>query len=659
MTEAQTADEQATDPAAPPRPEEAGGSEPSPGASAGSGWPHARAFLLAFLFIFVLAADQGGYTPVAFDWSALVLLLVCSIALAGRNRLRLSWLEMAAPLALLALAIWGLLSALWSPSLTQPALESQRTLMYAAAVFAAILIVSIRSRRALLSGVWLAIALICTYSVMTRLFPERLGFIDPLAGYRLDQPLGYWNGLGAFAAIGLLLALGFAARGKRMWVRAAAGASTVPLGLALYFTFSRGAWIALAAGLLATILVDRRRLQLITTLVLVSPWPAIAVWRASTSKPLTRVGSSLATQSHAGHHFALTALGLAVVAAAVAMAFGAADRHVRVARPVRLAYSAAIIVVVLATAAIVTARFGAPPTIASRLYHDFVGPSQGLKNGNLNTHLFNLSGGQRIPQWKVAWREYQGHPWLGSGYGSYERYWNEYRPVALKVVNVHNLYLETLSELGPIGLAILVFALCLPVVAAAKARRARLTSAALGAYVVFLVHASVDWDWQLPAVTLAAVLCGSALLISARRTRRVRPATGRLWRLSALGVTLVLAAVVFVALHGNKAIAASEAAASRDHWATAAADARTAMSWAPWSSRAWQLLGEIEAQQHNVRAARATLSTAAAKDPADWTIWLAIFNVSTGRERQHALAEARKLNPLSTEIAALLPAKRG
>src|SRR5437588_228254 len=52
------------------------------------------------------------------------------------------------------------------------------------------------------------------YGLATRLFPERLGVFDPVASYRLEEPLTYWNALGIFAAIGALLALGFAARGR-------------------------------------------------------------------------------------------------------------------------------------------------------------------------------------------------------------------------------------------------------------------------------------------------------------------------------------------------------------------------------------------------------------------------------------------------------------
>ena len=66
----------------------------------------------------------------------------------------------------------------------------------------------------------------------------------PAAGDRLAQPLTYWNGQGALAAIGLVLAAGLAARGHRL-----AAAAAPVLGLDLYLTLSRGAIGAGLAGL--------------------------------------------------------------------------------------------------------------------------------------------------------------------------------------------------------------------------------------------------------------------------------------------------------------------------------------------------------------------------------------------------------------------------
>jgi O-Antigen ligase len=616
-------------------------------------WLRLQAWLLGFGFVVALGANSGGYWPTAWGWSALLLLFICALALLVRSDVHFGVLEAVVPTALLALVCWNVLSALWGSSLTQPAREAERTLVYAAAVFAALLLVRPRSYGALLGGVWAAITLVAGYGLLTRLLPERLGSIDELAGYRLAQPLGYWNALGIFAAMGALLALGFAARGRKAVVRALAAASTLVLIPAFYFTFSRGAWIALGVGLLAAVALDRRRLQLIGFLFAVAPWPALAVWIASRSEPLTRQGTGLAAASHAGHRFALDLVWLAAGAAAVTLVCTTLERRVRVPRQLRLAYAGALVLVVAGALAVVVVQFGSPPTIARNLYHDFVGPSRPLENGNLNKRLFDLSGGQRIPQWKVAWRDYEAHPWLGSGSGSYERYWNQLRPSEFKVRNAHSLYLETLAEVGPVGLALLLATLCLPLVAAVKARGRSLASVAFGAYAAFLVHAGVDWDWQMPALTLAALFSGTALLVCTRRGSAA--SSSQLWRAPALALMLVLAVFAFVALRGNRAVAASETAATKLHWTRSAAEARAAQRWAPWSSRPWQLLGEAQFQEHDLAAARASFRKALEKDGSDWSIWLDLALASKGKERRHAFAEATRLNPLASEIASRKP----
>jgi hypothetical protein len=332
--------------------------------------------------------------------------------------------------------------------------------------------------------------------------------------------------------------------------------------------------------------------------------------------------------------------------------FAAAERLLRVPRAVVVAYAGALILVVAGAATVGVARFGSPPTIAHRLYRSFVGAPHTIQNGNLNQRLFNLSANQRIPQWKVAWREYRAHPWLGSGLGSYERYWNQNRTTDFKVRNVHNLYLETLAELGPLGLGLLVVAVSLPLAVAVKARRRSLAAAVAGAYVAFLAHAAVDWDWQMPAVTLAGLFCGAALLVSGREALAVALPRLPVWRLSALALTLVLAVFAFVALRGNRAVAGSEAAATKLDWTRSAADARTAQRWAPWSSRPWQLLGVAQLRQGKLAPARTSFRKALEKDHSDWSIWLNLAWASRGAERRHAIAEAARLNPLDSEIPA-------
>ena len=82
-------------------------------------------------------------------------------------------------------------------------------------------------------------------------------------------------------------------------------------------------------------------------------------------------------------------------------------------------------------------------------------------------------------------------------------------------MDAHSLYLETLAELGLVGLGLLVLVLAPPLAGAFRGASA----AAAGGYVAFLVHAGVDWDWEMPAVTIAGLFCGAALMNNCRAGR--------------------------------------------------------------------------------------------------------------------------------------------
>src|SRR5439155_26054988 len=127
---------------------------------------------------------------------------------------------------------------------------------------------------------------------------------------------------------------------------------------------------------------------------------------------------------------------------------------------------------------------------------------------NLNRRLFSLSGNYRKYNWHTAWQEVEAYPRLGSGAGTYDVYWFEHRRVPQTVHDAHNLYLETLAELGPVGLLLLVGVLAVPLIAVTRARASPLAGVAFGAYVAYTLHAAVDWDWEMPAITLVGLFCG-------------------------------------------------------------------------------------------------------------------------------------------------------
>ena len=127
--------------------------------------------------------------------------------------------------------------------------------------------------------------------------------------------------------------------------------------------------------------------------------------------------------------------------------------------------------------------------------------------------------GDRPHYWRSAIADVSEHPALGSGAGTFDDYWLLHRPVPAYVRDAHSLYLETAAELGVVGLALLLCALAAPLLAARRAENPALAATALGGYTAFLVHAGLDWDWEMPVTTFAGLACAAALLAGTRPAR--------------------------------------------------------------------------------------------------------------------------------------------
>jgi hypothetical protein len=610
--------------------------------------------VLATFVVAALAADAGGYGPPSWGWSSLVLLGSAGVALVLGFR-RLAPLEWALPALLTGLLALALLSLAWSSDVAETVREGERLLLYVAGVSALLLLGRRSSVPWLLASVGAAITGICAYALAMRLFSPGSGTYqtvstDAGAAFRLARPLGYANALACFAAIGILLAFGFALRARSPGARGLAAAALVVLFPTLYFTYGRGAWVALVAGLLALMGLERDRVAVGVRLLALVAAPAVAVALASRTHALSGEPGALAAATRDGRRLAIAIALLAVAASLVPAALDRASRRLgRVALPRRRLFAALVFVGAAALAAVLI-RMGGPGEAARRAYHAFNAPAP-LVKADPSGRLFSLSGNSRSEYWRVAWREYVDHPWLGGGAGSYQRYWLRHRRAALPVRNAHSLYLETLAELGPLGLALLLGALAVPLAATSRARRYPLAPAALGAYVVFLVHAGIDWDWEMTAVTLAALSCGVALLLVARGDGltslrpSARAAGGAL--ATALGVLVVLAFV------GNRTQAASADALDRADAQAARTQALRARRWEPWSGVPWRLLGEADLELGRVEQARSAFHRGLAEDSGDWELWLDLALTSKGAERREALDQVAVLNPLSPELEQL------
>jgi len=611
-----------------------------------TGVPPILPTLVALLPVAGLAAAQGGYFPTSWGWASVPLLSVSAIILVTRANVRMSRYERAYVLGLAAFACWIALSTIWSPAFAQSVLEIERALVYVGGISAALLLTRVRLARNLLGGVLGAIVLVTSFSLLTRLAPDRVGVYDRDVVYRLAQPIGYWNGLGLFAVIGALLALGYATRARTLLVCAASAGSLVVLLPTLYFTFGRAAWIALGLGLVAAVAIDPRRLGLIASLLVVGPLPGVAVLLSSREPALTHAGASLARATHDGHRLAVLLALLFVANACLGAGFAFAAERIEVAEWVQRAFAVATAVAVVTGAIVVFSSYGNPISIAKRGYTSFQSAPP-PNESNLNRRLLNFSGNGRVDLWRLAWRDARRHPLVGAGAGTYERFFLAHQPPTVgRVRDAHSLYIETLAELGPIGLAILILTLVTPLLVLRRARRHPLAPVAAGAYIAYLAHTGVDWDWELTAVTLAGLLCGASLLVFARRWADPSPLHPKT-RYVAAAAAVAAALLATVTLLGNSALSRSETARERGQPAKAVDEARRARWLLPWSPAPLEALGRAQTTAGLLSAARRSFRDALAKDDGDWQIWYELAGASTGRTRRQALRRAVVLFPRS------------
>lgn len=548
--------------------------------------------------IVVLAYFHGGYGPIAWGWTALLGLWAAFVALAVSSHGRVDRGGLALLGGLAAVAGWTALSTMWSLSVPRTMLDLERDLGYVA-VAAALLLCRRSDGIRLMTALWAGLVSVALYGLgsyfATRPVP------DATQGYLLFRPVGYANAFGALVTMALPLCYAFAAQSKRLLAAVAAASANVLL-VALYLTQNRAGYLALAVALVVWLArTDARARAAAKTIVLSIPGvlgvaTIAAVHLLDTSRPAGDV-HRLRIDTGVG------VAGIALVSAALSLRVPTLSLSQRAGvRATRIGAVVAGLALVLGLADL----------------------------------------GDRVQYWRAAWIAFRRHPLLGTGGGTFDEQWLRYRTSGLSVHDVHNLYLETLSELGVVGLVVLLVLLALPIVASRRTRDPLLT-ACVASYVVFLVHAAFEWDWEMPVVTIAGLALASILVRSRPHPRDL--AVRGAGRLVGAAAAAALATLVAVALVGNTAVTAAERQISNGDVQQADVDALRARTLLPWSPEPWLVLADVRARSLDPGGSRAALAAAVARDGADWTMWFRLASASRGAARNAALGRAVALNP--------------
>jgi len=218
------------------------------------------------------------------------------------------------------------------------------------------------------------------------------------------------------------------------------------------------------------------------------------------------------------------------------------------------------------------------------------------------------------------------------------------------VVDAHSLYLETVAELGLVGLALLMAAL--GVMAVALLRRARgaqrsLYAALIAAFAAWGIHTGVDWHWEMPVVTLWVFALGG-LAIAAPASSRPSGGPAPLTRIAtALGCLLLAVTPALVAL-SQRELDSSVAAFRRGDCGETVRAALDSASYISVRPQPYELMAYCDVRAGLPELALKAMNKALIRDPRNWEYQygLGIVRAAAGLDPRRQIAAASRLNPL-------------
>jgi O-antigen ligase len=564
---------------------------------------------------------------------------------------------------LLALAAWQLASSWWAGDPAAAVAAGDRTLLYAAVL--GLGLAGTTTARSLRLASWLALgvaAVVGAWGGAARLLPDHVGG----DGFqRLNTPVSYWNGLGALMAVGVVTGVGLAGTSTaRPWARAVAVAPVPALTLVLYFTLSRGAFLALAAGLLVLLAIGPDRLETLAAAVvgLAAAAPVVLMAR---DRDLASLGSEGFSLDLGARREVLAGLGVWTVAAvAVTWVLAAGLRRMPAGGRRGLGVVVGVVLAgLVVTGAALHPPAGGPVAWADRQFDAFRSfEAGGRTDASLSSQLTTAAGSGRWQNWSVAAGQFTDAPLAGTGAGDYRLRWAADRDIGLYVTNAHSLYLEVLGESGLIGLLLLLLPLAAGalVLTAVTLRgppvRRDVAVAAAGAFTVAL-HAAGDWDWQLPTVMIPGVLLGGALLAAGADSLGWTRRTG-VW----LPVAACVAAAAAVLLVAGPAASQANADRAREQardgrLAAALVSAGEAVDADPAATGPRRLQGFILNDLGRPGRSDAAFAAALRRSPGDWEVmadWAAALIARGDRAAARPLVRrASALNPLEGRLAVM------
>jgi len=626
--------------------------------------------LIALLTVY-LGFNAGGFFPGAVAVAAVAVCVALGLGIMLVSRPFESFTPaLIVPLALLAaFAVWTLLSATWSGASGRALLEFDRALLYVLVfAFFGMLVPGKRRLEWGLRGFAVAAVLICLAGWVTRVAADLWPIAVDIQPERLSFPLTYWNALGLLAALGLVVCVHLASSPREPRPARLLGAAAVPLlASTLLLTFSRASLGLVVCGLIVYAAVGRPR-RLLTTLAATAVPTVVALVATYRADLLSSAAFATPAGVSQGHKLALAIVVCVAVAALLRALLERSDEALEdwippVFEPSRIV---ATVLTGAAVVLIVAIAVGLPGWIGSQYDHFVHGDVVGHVH-DPRERLTSTGNNGRIPQWEVALDAFGEAPLVGKGAGTYQLEWAKHRPYRFTVIDAHSLYFEVMGELGIVGFLLIAGAIVAIFVGLARRlggedRQAYAAVIALAA--VWAVHAGIDWDWEMPAVTVwlfALAALGLAKPVAGRVRSMASFEPGRFVRIvAALCVGVLAITPAAIAISQSRLDEAVAEFRGGDCGATigAALDSLDALKVRP---EPYELIGYCDARLGEDALAEKAMNNAVSRDPDNWETHydLALVRAMAGVDPMPELYASRRLNPQELRIAEAIEALRG
>jgi hypothetical protein len=623
-------------------------------------------WLLGFGLVVYLGLNGGGFDPLVGNQVGIAVwwVLLFAVAVGALPRRRPGTLALCALGLLAAFALWTALSLRWTESTEKTAtdLAAMATLL---GVFGlAILSRGRESAGQMVGALAAGVAVIAVVGLLSRFhhtwFPDstQTGNFLAVGKERLSYPLDYWNAMAAVIGIGLPLMVQLAANARAVAVRALAGAALPALVLALFYTLSRGGIAAALIALVVFIALTGDRLAQLPTLAVAAVGGGLLVVLALQRDPLLE-GLTNSEAASQGNEMTWLTIAVCIAAGLVQLGLARTLQHRGGSGPTVTRKQGLIAAGVAAFAVVVALAAVNAPGRLSDAWDEFRAPSGQSERGT--ERLSSVGGENRYQLWSAAAREFESEPLTGTGSGTFQLWWTRDGDVGEPIVDTHSLYLQTLGEVGIVGLLVLVAFIATSLLGGAGRvlrsvghRRSQLAAALAGATVLWSTS-MFDWMWKIPVVPIATLLL-LAIVLTAGDPESPEPAPLRpALRVGIAALSLLAVVAIAIPFASTSLIRQSQSDAAGGDVSVALEEARSAQNVQPGAAtpRVQQAL-LLESQGAFAQAEEAARG-ASEREPTNWKTWLLLSRIEAQNEKPEAAVQdyrtARSLAPLSTVFA--------